>query len=516
MHLPGHPFRFERTAFGCMKRGNGNTLNVPETLHMNPRDQARVDQIERQRQLRVVIFYASIAWLVGALGLSAETVSGTALYRERIAAPPDARFVAVLEDISKADAAAEVLGRVEVEDAGNPPYAFRIDYDPEAINPSFTYAVRASLYDTDGALLFATDTVHPVITGGAPSEVEIVMVSVASSESEQTGVLGAHGLRLPATFTGTLPCADCDGIAYHLDIWPDQTYHLRREWLGRDPEGRRDEVGRWYADPDRNAIVLLNGEGTPERWEVEGPDRLRLLDLEGNPIESSLPYDLTSDGGLVETDIGGVFLAGMMTYMADAALFEECLTGRRYPIVLEEDYLALERAYLSTAPRPGVEVYVHVEGSLAMRPAMERPDRRSLVVERFLRTRPGLSCEPAVADPAVFNTYWRIESLRGQQLDAAPDRREPYIVFQDGPDARFSATVGCNQINGGYELDGERLVFGASASTMMACPPPLDEVEQAFLGVLGDVRQAVASGRTLTLFDGTEEAIARLVAVYFP
>jgi uncharacterized lipoprotein YbaY/heat shock protein HslJ len=485
-------------------------------VQIGPQDRAGIKQVERQRHLRVIFFYASIAWLLGSVGLGAETVSGTALYRERIAAPPDARFVAVLEDVSKADAAAEVLGRVEVDDAGNPPYAFRIDYDPDAINPAFTYAVRASLYDADGALIFATDTVYPVITGGAPAEVEIVMVSVATPAAEQTGALGAHGLRLPATFTGMLPCADCDGIAHHLDLWPDQTYQLRREWVGRDPEGRRDEVGRWHADPARDAIVLLDGTGPPDRWTVESPDRLRLLDPEGNPIESSLPYDLGSDGVLVETDLKGLFLGGMMTYMADAALFEECLTGRSYPVVLEKDYLALERAYLAAAPRPGSEVYVHVEGSLSMRPAMEGPDRRSLVVERFVRTRPGLSCAKAAADPALVNTFWRIESLRGQQVDGAPDRREPYILFQDGPDTRFSATVGCNRMIGGYERDGERLVFGASASTMMACPPPLDALEQALSGVLGDVRRSVASGSTLTLFDEADAAIARLTAVYFP
>ncbi|PTE18405.1 copper resistance protein NlpE N-terminal domain-containing protein [Phaeovulum veldkampii] len=43
---------------------------------------------------------------------------------------------------------------------------------------------------------------------------------------------GAHGLRLPASFTGTLPCADCEGIRHHLDLWPDQSFALRLEWLG--------------------------------------------------------------------------------------------------------------------------------------------------------------------------------------------------------------------------------------------------------------------------------------------
>jgi putative lipoprotein len=78
--------------------------------------------------------------------LQAETVSGPALYLERIAAPPLDRFVAVLEDISRADAPAKQVGRVVRESAGNPPYSFEIAYDPGAIDPSRTYAVSASLY----------------------------------------------------------------------------------------------------------------------------------------------------------------------------------------------------------------------------------------------------------------------------------------------------------------------------------------------------------------------------------
>jgi len=61
---------------------------------------------------------------------------------------------------------------------------------------------------------------------------------------EANPMIGAHGLRLPATFTGTLPCADCEGIAHHLDLWPNQAYHLRREWLGREGDAVRDEIGR--------------------------------------------------------------------------------------------------------------------------------------------------------------------------------------------------------------------------------------------------------------------------------
>ena len=41
---------------------------------------------------------------------------------------------------------------------------------------------------------------------------------------------------------------------------------------------------------------------------------------------------------------------GRFTYMADAALFEDCGSGLRFPVAMEADYLAAERAYLETAP----------------------------------------------------------------------------------------------------------------------------------------------------------------------
>ena len=61
--------------------------------------------------------------------------------------------------------------------------------------------------------------------------------------------IGAHGLRLPASFAGDLPCADCEALRYRLNLWPDQVFHLRRTWEGKDV--RRDSIGRWSVDPDQ-------------------------------------------------------------------------------------------------------------------------------------------------------------------------------------------------------------------------------------------------------------------------
>jgi len=62
---------------------------------------------------------------------------------------------------------------------------------------------------------------------------------------------------------------------------------------------------------------------------------------------------------------------GEMRYMADAALFTDCRTGRTLPIAMEADYLKMERAYLKAVVEPGAPMYVTFEGFIVPRPKME-------------------------------------------------------------------------------------------------------------------------------------------------
>ena len=294
-----------------------------------------------------ILLLMLLAWAALPQPAAAQSVFGTATYRERIAPPPDARFVAVLSDISRADAPAEELGRIEIEDAGPPPHVFEIAYDPDRIDPRHIYAVRATLWSGE-RMMFTTDTIVPVLTRGAPGRAEIVMIRVADEAAKAPGAgIGAHGLRLPASFTGRLPCADCTGVDWHLDLWPDQTWHLRRDWRGGAGDRRQDALGHWYANPARTAITLAGLTEGPALWRVAAPDRMLPLGPDGEPIAQAGDHALTSIGGPDETDLEGLFLGGLVTYMADAALFEECLTGRRYPVAQEGEYPALERAYLA-------------------------------------------------------------------------------------------------------------------------------------------------------------------------
>ena len=114
------------------------------------------------------------------------------------------------EDVSKADAPAEVIGQARIERPGNPPIRFEITYDPARIIPSHRYSVRARIL-VDGKLFFITDQHYPVLTGGHGNEVALLLRRAGSSgpAGGGDGPLGT----LPATFAGDLPCADCPAFA---------------------------------------------------------------------------------------------------------------------------------------------------------------------------------------------------------------------------------------------------------------------------------------------------------------
>ena len=98
---------------------------------------------------------------------------------------------------------------------------------------------------------------------------------------------------LPASFSGDLPCADCPGIRYQLDLYPDQAFVLRMTYQDRAPDNVVDDLGGLLLEPDGRTLVLIGGREMPTRFRIEDPARLRLLDRSGREIVSDLNYALT-------------------------------------------------------------------------------------------------------------------------------------------------------------------------------------------------------------------------------
>lgn len=80
------------------------------------------------------------------------------IYLDRRMLPPNAVLEVVLEDVSKADAASELIASQTVTELGAPPYAVSIGYDSSNILDKHRYSLRATI-KAEGSLVF-TSTSH--------------------------------------------------------------------------------------------------------------------------------------------------------------------------------------------------------------------------------------------------------------------------------------------------------------------------------------------------------------------
>lgn len=93
-----------------------------------------------------------------------------------------------------------------------------------------TMATEASRYT-------APDPQHMVLSTGAMPEAGGEGVSRANALLSSVG-------ELPASFTGDLPCADCAGIRYRLNLFRDRSFFLSSTYLGRETPHTDFDMGK--------------------------------------------------------------------------------------------------------------------------------------------------------------------------------------------------------------------------------------------------------------------------------
>lgn len=90
------------------------------------------------------------------------------------------------------------------------------------------------------------------------------------------------------------------------------------------------------------------------------------------------------------------------------------------------------------------------------------------------------------AQPELDGT-WTVTSVAGEQV-SLPDSladATPFIRF-DSAEGRIHGNSGCNIMNGAYTQDGNKLSFTGVATTMMAGPQELMELESKVLNAVNN------------------------------
>jgi heat shock protein HslJ len=99
---------------------------------------------------------------------------------------------------------------------------------------------------------------------------------------------------------------------------------------------------------------------------------------------------------------------------------------------------------------------------------------------------------------------WALSELEGKSLVPATG-----ITAQFTSDGKVSGSAGCNRYNSTYTVSGSSITIKMPLSTtMMACPQPVMDQENAYLKALGDAKTYSVSGDKLTLAGADNKTLA--------
>jgi len=206
---------------------------------------------------------------------------------------------------------------------------------------------------------------------------------------------------------------------------------------------------------------------------------------------------------------GTMSLQGMYTYMADAGAFVDCTTREQWPVAMERDNAALERAYSQAQIAPGSPLLVTVEGRLESRPKVDRRGKETnLIVDRFVRTWPRETCG-SMTKVALENMRWGLLELEGKTITVTVKDRAPYLELNPSKASAYGFG-GCNRFFGSYKATERTLDFGVMGATRMACPDGMEQ-EQALFRALDATTRYEIHGSKLVLFAG-DTPVARFEA----
>ncbi|MDU1877732.1 envelope stress response activation lipoprotein NlpE [Citrobacter sp.] len=188
------------------------------------------------------------------------------------------------------------------------------------------------------------------------------------------------------SWRGILPCADCEGIETSLFLEKDGTWVMNERYQGvRDEPSSFASYGTWARTADK--LVLTDSKGEKSYYRAKG-EALEMLDREGNPIESQFNYTLQPVSASLP--VTPMPMRGMYFYMADAAIFTDCATGKRMPVA---NNAQLERDYLAARAENGQSVLLTLEAHFTLEANPDTGEKvKTLMVDKDAKFIPGKGC----------------------------------------------------------------------------------------------------------------------------
>lgn len=286
------------------------------------------------------------------------------------------------------------------------------------------------------------------------------------------------------SFIGTLPCADCPGIAFHLNLYRDGRFEIRQEYLERN--NILLVKGTWLLE--QRTLHLMNQQHTLPTFQFVSNRRLTMLDMAGKPIVSSLNYHLDRSERLQSIDTRRPML-GLYQVNGDSATFTQCDSGERFQVAMTQHHMPMLRNYRQDPQLSGQAVIATLTGRLG-----NGQDSNTLFIDQFEQFWPGAACPQRHAPAAVHGLVWRAEKIAEQYV---PQQLNVRVLFRDNN--TLYGFAGCNNFHGSYRQRANTLEISNLAMTRKFCEES-SQLEQSFTQSLQNADRAEVNGHALQLF----------------
>jgi len=195
---------------------------------------------------------------------------------------------------------------------------------------------------------------------------------------------------VPATYTATVPCADCPGIHESLTFLPGGLYIDRLVYEGRPSTFQ--SLGRWQRKSDLSQIEIHSGSSPADTYAIVDRNHIRKLAPEGSIIPAIyLPtFTRAATAALPSSSFS---LSGEYNSKPGESSLTECRSGFALPVSPTGDAPALDHAYQAANLKPDSPLLVSVTGTIALRPGNKSA---LLIVTHFEHSWPGNSCASPV------------------------------------------------------------------------------------------------------------------------
>ena len=339
---------------------------------------------------------------------------------------------------------------------------------------------------------------------------------------------------------GMLPCADCEGIDYQINLKNDYTFKQKSVYKGKSEEIIIDE-GRWGFVSD--SVIAVSGNEDYKMFLIQ-KNHLVMLDQDGNKIESSFEerYHLSKDDGTVK-EILPVKPVEEVVEMNLNYYQEKFLSGIDFiargnepnwtlEIDLEKS-MSFAAMYDIKVKTPAVEGIKAQDSDVTLYTA--KTDSGELVItvikDKCQDNMSGenfpykVRVEAKSPSDSTYKTFegcgrflydirlhdiYVMEEMTGFNFKKEKLMKgKPTFEF-NLTDMRFGGHAGCNNLSGGINVVGSKITFGGLMGTLMACPNM--KVERAVIEALNQKTVTYSIDKMkLTILSGKTKMVLQKV-----